>query len=207
MTGGMQMNGNGRRKILLVGVGGQGVLTAARMLGDATLHAGHEVMVGQLHGMAQRGGSVEGSVLIGQGKSAFIERRGADVVLGFEPLETLRALPKMSSRTKVVVNLGRVVPFPLSMQGEAYPDLDQILADLRAAAPSLLAVDGTALLAEQVGAPRSLNILMLGVLASLEILPFDASALWQAVELRTPPRFLKTNQQAFQLGLRAATRP
>jgi indolepyruvate ferredoxin oxidoreductase beta subunit len=203
----MTVNDNGRRKILLVGVGGQGVLTAARMLGDATLHAGHEVMVGQLHGMAQRGGSVEGSVLIGEGESAFVERGGADVVLGFEPLETLRALPRMSSRTKVVVNLGRVVPFPLSMQGEAYPDLDLILDDLRAVTPDLITLDGTTLLTEQVGNPKSLNILMLGVLASLEILPFDAPALWQAVELRTPPRFLKINQQAYELGLRAATRP
>lgn len=203
----MTKNANGRRKILLVGVGGQGVLTAARMLGDATLHAGHEVMVGQLHGMAQRGGSVEGSVLIGRGESAFVERGGADVVLGFEPLETLRALPRMSSRTRVVVNLGRVVPFPLSMQGEAYPDLEQILDDLRAVTCDLITLDGTTLLTEQVGSPRSLNILMLGVLASLDLLPFDASALWQAVELRTPPRFLKTNQQAYELGLRAATRP
>jgi Pyruvate/2-oxoacid:ferredoxin oxidoreductase gamma subunit len=74
-------------------------------------------------------------------------------------------------------------------------------------APDLIALDGTALLTEEVKAPRSLNILMLGVLASLDLLPFDASALWQAVELRTPPRFLKTNQQAFELGLHAATRP
>ncbi|MFH1130352.1 MAG: 2-oxoacid:acceptor oxidoreductase family protein, partial [Pseudomonadota bacterium] len=85
-----------RIKVLIVGVGGQGVLTAAKMLGDAALHAGFGVTVGQLHGMSQRGGSVEAGVLIGEGESSFIEEGAADIVLGFEPLEVLRALPKMS---------------------------------------------------------------------------------------------------------------
>ncbi len=60
-----------RTKVLLVGVGGQGVLTAAQILGGAAHHAGLDVVVGQLHGMSQRGGSVECSVLIGPGKSSF----------------------------------------------------------------------------------------------------------------------------------------
>ena len=78
--------------VLVVGVGGQGTLTAARVLGEAAMAEGLPVRLGQLHGMSQRGGSVESTVLIGPGRSAFLPRRGADVILGLEPLELLREI-------------------------------------------------------------------------------------------------------------------
>jgi indolepyruvate ferredoxin oxidoreductase beta subunit len=193
------MSAPSRFKLLIVGVGGQGVLTAARMLGDAALSQGAEVMVGQLHGMAQRGGSVEASVLFGPGQSSFIADGEADLVLAFEPLEALRALPKMSGRTKVVINLGKVAPFPLSMQGKAYPDLGRIVDSIREVSQDVHQVDGPALL-QKAGSLRSLNIFMLGVLADLDALPFDGEILWQAVQRRSAPRFLEGNQTAFELG-------
>jgi indolepyruvate ferredoxin oxidoreductase beta subunit len=195
----------GRTKILFVGVGGQGVLTAARMLGEAALAAGIEPMVGQLHGMAQRGGSVEASVLLGPGESAFIEAGGADVLVGLEPMEALRALPRLSGRSQVVVNRGAVVPFPLSMRGEAYPDLDAIADQIRAVAPQTLQVEGTALLEQELGHARSLNMLMLGVLAELQLAgPLARDAIFEAMRSRTPPRLLEVNERAFALGEQAA---
>ena len=194
----LAMSGD-RTKILVVGVGGQGVLTVARMLGDAALAAGLDVRVGQLHGMAQRGGSVEALVLLGPGKSTFIGDGEADVVLGLEPLETLRALPRMSPRTCVVLNSGRVVPFTMVRDGTQYPPLEKILDRIRAVAPQPHVVDGPALL-EQAGAPRSLNICLLGALAGQGILPLEEQHLWQAVANRIPAKHLEANRRAYELG-------
>ena len=191
-----------RLRILVVGAGGQGVLTAARILGDAASRSGLEAVLGQLHGMSQRGGSVESTVLIGPGRSSFIEDRGADAVLGLEPLEVLRARRKMSERTKVVTNLGRVVPYTLGLKGQGYPDLQQILAGIRAVTPEVVEVDGPAIV-EAAGGSRCLNIAMVGALAGLDVLPFDDKALWSSVEARCPARYLATNQRAFELGRQA----
>ncbi|MCP4661695.1 MAG: indolepyruvate oxidoreductase subunit beta [bacterium] len=189
-------------RLLLTGVGGQGILTIARSIGDAALTAGREVVVGQLHGMSQRGGSVEATVIIGPGRSSFIADGAADAVLALEPLEALRARPKMSAATRVVVNLGRVIPFTLAQQGREYPDLAWILAEIRAVAPELITVDGPALV-QAAGAARSLNIVMLGALAGLEILPLAGDTLWQAIAGRLPAGHLETNRRAFAGGREA----
>jgi indolepyruvate ferredoxin oxidoreductase beta subunit len=190
-------------RLLIVGVGGQGVLTVARILGDAAVRAGLEVVVGQLHGMAQRGGSVEASVLIGSGiHSSFVEL--ADVVLGFEPLEVLRALPRIGPASRVLVNRGRVVPFPLSMAGEPYPDVDGIVARVREVTPHVVEIDGPGLL-EELGEPRSLNLLMLGALAGLEgLLPLDEPTLRAALERRGGVARREANLRAYEMGRGAA---
>jgi indolepyruvate ferredoxin oxidoreductase beta subunit len=191
-----------RFKLLLVGVGGQGVLTAARFLGEAALHAGHEMSVGQLHGMAQRGGSVECSVLIGPGKSSYIGDGEADAVVGLEPMEVLRALPKMSENTKVLVSLGQVVPFHLAVKGETYPNVDEMLDRVRHTASALYKIDGPAV-ARKTGVPRTLNVVILGAVAGLDILPISEDAIWKAVERRSPSRFIDANRKAFDLGMEA----
>lgn len=190
-------------KLLAVGVGGQGVLTATRFVGEAALALGLDVRLGQLHGMSQRGGSVESTVLVGPGQSSFIPPGEADAVLGLEPLEVLRARPRMSRSTRVIVNLGRVVPYPLAMRGAPYPALEQLLEQVRGVSGEVTPIDGPRL-CEQAGSARALNIVMLGALASLDVLPFDAGPLRSAIERRSPPRFRETNLKAFELGAEAA---
>ena len=186
-----------RLAILVVGVGGQGVLTAGRMLGDAAHAAGLPVVEGQLHGMSQRGGSVECSVLIGSGESSFV--RVADIVVGFEPVETARTLPRIGPRTAVLLNTGRVVPTELSLTGRPYPSLESILAALRAAGTDPVVVDGPSLVGV-AGDRRSLNVVMLGALAGLEILPFGAATLRRAVTRRGRPEVRVANATAFDIG-------
>lgn len=192
-----------RLGILLVGVGGQGVLTAARAIGEAAHGAGLEVRVGQVHGMSRRGGSVEGTVGIGPGESGFLGARTADVVVGFEPLETRRALPRMSRGTRVLCSTGPVVPFGLTLGGGEYPPVERILEEVRRAAAEVREVDGPRV-AREAGLPRALNVVMLGALAALGALPFGEDALWRAVEARCPPRWLEANRRAFLRGGEAA---
>jgi len=189
-------------RLLLVGVGGQGCVTAARVLGDAAVACGLAACIGELHGMSQRGGSVEASVVVGPGHSGMIGPAQADVVLGLEPVETWRALPRMSADTRVVVNSGRIVPALLTQRGASYPPLAEILGYLRSVTPRVHVIDGSTL-ARDAGFPRATNVLMLGALAGLGFLPFGADALCQAVLGRSPERFQADNRAAFALGQQA----
>ena len=193
-----------RLKLLVVGVGGQGALTAARFLGEAALSADLPVIVGQLHGMSQRGGSVECPVLIGPGLSSHIGAGQADVVLGLEPMEVKRALPMLSENTRVVVNRGTIVPFSLAVAGQDYPPIDQIIQSVRDITKEVFEIDGPELVAK-TGLGRTLNVVMLGAVAGLDMLPFDQATLWKAIEKKVPPRFLQANRMAFDLGLNAVT--
>jgi len=187
-----------RLQILLVGVGGQGVLTSARILGAAAHAAGHPVVVGQLHGMSQRGGSVECTVLVGPGESSFL-LGSADVIVAFEPLELLRALPKVGPQTRIVTNDGTITPYALTRDGVDYPDIEELVARVDASAAEVIRVDGPSLVTE-VGEPRTLNFTMLGALVGLGVLPFDGAAFWDAAEQQLPPRYLGPNRKAFDLG-------
>ncbi|NQU66241.1 MAG: 2-oxoacid:acceptor oxidoreductase family protein [SAR324 cluster bacterium] len=189
-----------RFKVLVVGVGGQGVLTVARIMGEAALLSGMNVTVGQLHGMSQRGGAVSSTVIMGPGRTAMINAGQADVVLGFEPLEVMRAIPLMSEKTNVIISKSRVVPFILAMQDKPYPDFENIMAEIEFKTSQIYPVDVTALISK-TGSARSLNFLMLGALAGLGLLPFDHKILWEAVEKRIDPRFLEANRGAFNLAM------
>jgi len=191
-------------KLLVVGVGGQGVLTIGRVLGDAATRAGIPVAVGQLHGMSQRGGSVQATVTMGDGASAFIGAGEADVVLGLEPLEVSRARPSMSARTQVLMSRGRVVPHTLAQRGEAYPDLETLREGVRAITEHLLELDGPAT-AKRAGDARALNTVMLGALAGRDVLPLGAEEIWAALERRCAPRTLDFNRRAFELGREAVS--
>jgi indolepyruvate ferredoxin oxidoreductase beta subunit len=186
-------------QVLLVGVGGQGVLTAAKMLGAAAHRAGLPVVLGQLHGMSQRGGSVECTMRVGPADASFIIGGSADIVVGFEPLEALRTLPVIGARTCVLINRGPLPPLGMTQQGLPYPDRDQLLAPIRAAAGKLLLVDGPSLV-QRIGVSRTLNVLMLGALAGLGLLPLSVEQVWRGVEERSPRRFAEANRQAFDMG-------
>ncbi|MBW2465143.1 MAG: 2-oxoacid:acceptor oxidoreductase family protein [Deltaproteobacteria bacterium] len=197
----MKESSTERFSALLVGVGGQGVLTAAQILGDAAHEAGLNVTVGQLHGMSQRGGSVACTVLIGPGSSSWIIGQ-ADVVLAFEPLEALRALPSIGKRTRVVMNTGVILPPAVLVDAAEYPDQGKIIAHIEGAAGALTLVDGPALVSE-VGEARTLNTILLGALAGLDLLPFGGELLGRVADARLPDRYQERNQRAFELGQRA----
>jgi len=193
-----------RHKILIVGVGGQGVLTAAKLLGEAAHDAGAPVVVGQLHGMSQRGGSVDCTVLLGPGASSYLVG-DADVVVAFEPLEALRATDRIGPATRVLVSTTSVTPNALAKSGDGYPSLDGILARIREATPHVFSIDGPEIV-RKVGLGRALNMAMLGALAGLGVLPFDGEKLWEALAQRCPARYLEANRRAFELGRDAVTR-
>jgi indolepyruvate ferredoxin oxidoreductase beta subunit len=199
-----QENRSGWR-ILIAGTGGQGVLTAARLLCDCLVELGHQVVSGQLHGMAQRGGAVQSSLIIDGGISPVIPDGRADFVVGLEPVETARALPFMSSRTVVYMNTAPVIPFVLAQravlkEGNAeYPDVKHLADNVQAVAPNTFTLDATQC-ALEAGSVKALNMVMLGCLLGSGGLPCTAGDFWSIASSRMPQTLKETNTKAFSKG-------
>ncbi len=190
-------------RILIVGVGGQGVLSAARHIGQADLDHGLEARIGQIHGLSQRGGSVESTVVLGPGSTGFVSMGQADVLLALEPLEALRALARVHGETLALVNRATVIPFSQTLAGASYPPVDGLLGGLAGVAGRVYGLDATAL-ASETGSPRSLNAAMLGTLCGLDCLPLAAAALRQSLAGAGRPAFHPMNLAAFDAGLATA---
>ncbi len=186
-------------RILFTGVGGQGVLSAGRWVGDAAAASGMDVVIGQIHGMSQRGGSVQASVALGGARSPEIPRGMADVLVAFEPMEGARALDRISRRTTAIINTRHLLPASLQAAGRPYPPLPSLIGPIEEVAGRVIAVDATAI-AEEAGSPRSLNVVALGMLAGTGLLTFPAEALLQAILSGGLPAFAEVNRRAFELG-------
>jgi len=191
----------GAFRIFFTGVGGQGTLLATRLVGEAALEAGIPVLMSEVHGMAQRGGVVESSVALGSATSPMIADGEADIVMAFEPLEAARALTKCNPKTVVVTGTTPIPPFAVIIGQALYPDLDSLYATVEPQVGSFIRVDADAL-ARSVGAQRSSNVVMIGVLAGLGILPLSKTCFEQALKLIIPQRLLEPNQRAFEAGYR-----
>lgn len=192
-------------RILLTGVGGQGVMSAGRWIGEACAGLDMPVVVGQVHGLSQRGGSVQASVVIGGALSAEIPEGMADALVALEPMEGTRALASVSGRTTAIVNIRPLLPGSLQSAGKPYPPIDSLIDPIRETAGSTLAIDATAM-AEEAGSPRALNVVALGMMAGLDLLPFPGHRLLDTILDAALPVFADINRKAFQLGREAAAR-
>ena len=197
-----------KRRILIAGTGGQGVITAARLLADFFVQHGQQVVSSQLHGMAQRGGAVQSAVMVNCGIGPALPAGGADLVLGLEPVETARALPFISAQTTVFMNSVPVVPYILSQRyvlGEGaarYPSLEELRSHIRAATSRLLTLDATAL-AKQAGSIKTLNLVMLGCLFGSGLLGAAAEDFRDALPGLVPTKLVEINRAAFLSGVAA----
>jgi indolepyruvate ferredoxin oxidoreductase beta subunit len=179
------------------------VLLASEVLAEVASLAGHDVKKSEVHGMAQRGGSVVSHLRFGaQVFSPLIPRGGADYLVSFERLETLRYLDSLHAGSLVLVNNQRILPLPVSVGKAAYPD--DVEGRLQAAGVRALFVDGQAL-AAAAGNAKAVNAVILGALAAL--MGF-APGLWEeALRHQVPARLLEVNLRAFALGRESHGKP
>ena len=157
----------------------------------------------EIHGMAQRGGVVESAIVFGKATSSIISDGEADILLGFEPSETLRALNRCSKDTKVITNTATLPPFTVSIGKGVYPEVENIKELLKDKCASLVAIDAMAL-AKEAGSPMSVNIVLLGALIESGSLGFTKENVIEAIKRRTKKAFLDKNLNAFELGFKAA---
>ena len=190
-------------RLIVVAVGGQGNLLAAKVLGEAALVAGVTVNMSEIHGMAQRGGVVESAIVLGDARSNLIADGEADILLGFEPSETLRALNKCHSGTVVITNLAPTPPFTVSIGKGTYPDLVKAQSLIAGKTKQLIAFDALSL-AKQAGSTMALNMVLLGALMQTNLLPLTAEQVKETIRTKTKAAFVEANLNAFDLGFAAA---
>ncbi len=190
-------------RIVFVGVGGQGNLLSSRVLGEAAMASGMPVNVSEVHGMAQRGGVVESAVVMGGAMSPIVSNGEADVLIGFEPSETLRAMEKCFRETTVITNVNPLIPFTVAVGRGAYPDIKTALELVRKKVKRLIALNADAL-AQQAGSAQSVNIVMLGALAQSKAVPVSVDRFQEALHKVLPQKLVDINLRAFDLGYDAA---
>jgi indolepyruvate ferredoxin oxidoreductase beta subunit len=190
------------QRIVNVGVGGQGNLLASNLIGMACVDSGLPVMVSEIHGMAQRGGVVESAVIIGEVKSPLVSDGEADILVSFEPVETLRLLGKTNKDTLVISNNRPLPPFTVAIGAAQYPDTGAELAKVAKRVGRLISFDGQAL-AEKAKNPLSLNMVMLGALFAAGDLAVPVKSIKKMIRQNTKKAFVDSNLKAFDYGFNA----
>ncbi len=190
-------------RLIIVAVGGQGNLLASKVLGEAALISDVPVCMSEIHGMAQRGGVVESAMVFGDAKSPIISDGEADVLLGFEPSETLRAMSKCNKNTKVITNLAPLPPFTVAIGNGVYPEIETIKSLIKERTPDITAFDALKL-AKKAGSPMTMNIVLVGALIKKQVLPMSRQSVEQAIKTKTKKAFTDMNLTAFDLGFKAA---
>lgn len=183
------------KNIMIVGVGGQGTLLTSRILGGLAISAGYDVKLSEVHGMAQRGGSVVTFVRYGEDVAEPIVEEGqADVIIAFERLEALRYAHFLKKDGALVVNDWRIDPMPVVIGAAKYPE--NIIENL-AKEHKVYTVNATEE-SKKLGNPRVFNLIVLGVAA--QHMDFTREQWYQVIENTVPPKTIEINKRAFDTG-------
>ena len=182
--------------VMIVGVGGQGSLLASKLLGAVLVNEGYDVKVSEVHGMSQRGGSVETYVRFGDKVySPIIAKGEADYILSFEKLEAARFSEYLKEGGEIIVNTQEIDPMPVITGAATYPE--NILEELKEKGVKIEDFDALKV-AKQAGSAKAVNIVLLARLAKRFAISYDK---WlEAIEKTVAPKFVEMNKKAFELG-------
>ena len=191
-----------KKDIILAGVGGQGILSIATVIGSAALRQELHLKQAEVHGMSQRGGDVQSHLRISSDTihSDLIPRGGADLIISLEPMEALRYQPWLAKEGWIITNTTPLVNIP------NYPDMEAVRASL-AKLPNVIAIDVDAI-AKEAGSPRSANMVLLGAAASV-LGMLDPDKLRDGIRsvfMRKGQEIVDANINAFDAGLASAVK-
>ena len=192
----MASNDNNNYSIYISGVGGQGIIKTSVIIGEAAMLEGYDVVMSEIHGMSQRGGSVSTELKIGNFKSSIVEESKADLILAFEPIEVLRGLNKANKDTTLIFNTFPIVPSTLTQTGETYPEIDE--DNFKSVYP--LEANG---LAKDAGSILSLNMVLLGACVANDDFPLSKETVETAMKNNLAPKFHEMNLKAIENGYNA----
>ncbi len=184
----------------MTGVGGQGTLTATTLLARVALDQGLQVVAGEVHGMAQRGGVVESVVLLGGWLSPKLGHGEADVIMGFEPLETLRALPYLAPNGKIFSSTDPLAPVSVNLGNETYPTIDDAKKAIYAKCADTVFIPCRSL-GLKAGSIQAGNTTLLGAICAAKILPFGSEAIEEGIKKYFAPKIVDANIKALHLGM------
>jgi len=187
---------NGVKNVIICGTGGQGILLASEVLCSAAWRAGYDVKKSEVHGMAQRGGSVSSHVRFGKKvHSVLVEKGAADMVLAMEKMEALRWAEYLSPGGKLIVCDLRIDPMTVNTGQAEYPDVNRMIEDTGVPCLMMPVLD----IARELKNLRVVNVILLG--AASKLLPEIPEKNWfDAIEERVPRKALEVNLEAFRRG-------
>ncbi len=191
--------------IIIAGVGGQGNVLAAQLIGNAALEEGFHVNIGEVYGAAQRGGPVMSHIRFSREKkpSFLVPEGNANVILGLEPVETLRVGAKyLNTETTVIINPRPVHSIDVISGAADYPPIEQVIKTLKELTKKLMIVDAYEL-AIRAGDSLAMNVVMIGAIAGSGLIPIKKDAFLDAIKTRIPERVLELNLKAFEFGFDA----
>jgi indolepyruvate ferredoxin oxidoreductase beta subunit len=181
--------------IMIVGIGGQGTILASNILGEACMIEGRSVRGAETHGMAQRGGSVESHVRIDGKFGPLIAPGTADLLIGFDMLESLRYSHFLKPEGRIVLSRRMVIPTSVFVQGLAIPSEEDVIKKLSRFDLCLIDADKIAL---EAGSVLTANVVMLG--AASHHIPLAETSLVSAVQRLVPQKTIEVNTRAFAMG-------
>ncbi len=182
--------------IMIVGVGGQGTLLASRIIGNVAINSSYDVKLSEIHGMAQRGGSVVSSIKMAEKVySPIIEKGEADIILAFEELEALRWLDYLAPAGRMIINKQQILPASVLTGQADYPE--GVLEKIRVSTDNIISIDALSV-ARECGTTRAVNTVLIGILARL--LDFPKEKWLASLENLIPERYLEANLKAFETG-------
>lgn len=182
--------------IMIVGVGGQGTLLASKILGIVAMKKSYDVKVSEVHGMAQRGGSVVTYVKFADKVySPIIEKGEADIILAFEQLEAMRWIDYLKNNGKIIINKQKIDPMPVIIGKAKYPE--NIVEKIKGVVKNTVTVEALPI-AKECGNIKAVNVVLIGVLArSTEI---EKEVWLEAIREVVPQKMLDVNIKAFEAG-------
>ncbi|WP_054840961.1 indolepyruvate oxidoreductase subunit beta [Thermococcus peptonophilus] len=187
--------------IVITGVGGQGILTAANLLGWAALRAGYKVRVGEVHGMSQRFGSVIAYVRFGENVyGAMVPEGKADVILSFEPVEALRYINYLKKGGLVFTNARPIPPVQVSMGLATYPTLEEMKKIVEEDFGGKFMAFDAEKLAMEAGNIVTTNVVLIGALSQTPGFPLSEELIKEVIRISVPPKTVDVNMKAFELG-------
>ncbi|RAP46795.1 MAG: indolepyruvate ferredoxin oxidoreductase subunit beta [Methanosphaera sp. rholeuAM74] len=185
--------------IYICGIGGQGIIKTSIVIGETALNTGKNVVMSEIHGMSQRGGVVSTELKIGDDYSPIIPKGASDLILAFEPIEALRALEKSSKDTVLVVNTKKVLPATINQQDVDYPDIDEVLDELKSKFSKVYAINANKI-ALKAGHPLSMNMAMVGAATAISSFPLDKDDVIETMKNNLPKKSIEINLKAFEDG-------
>jgi len=187
--------------VIIAGVGGQGILFSSRVITRAALDSGLNFVQSEVHGLAQRYGSIKTEIRIGRDVvSPLIMEGTLDLLVAMEPIEALRYAGYITDRTSIVMNTHLVAPIGAYLERKRIPTVDEILEALRSLGPRRLEPLNAVEVAERAGDIVVTNSVLLGAVDALNVLPFPEGALRRALEREAPERYRDLNLRAFDMG-------
>ncbi len=189
-------NNNNDYSMYICGVGGQGIIKTSIIIGEAAMNQGLNVIMSEIHGMSQREGSVSTQLKIGDYNSPLLSEHTADMLLSFEPIETIRAIKKANKNTKIIINTTPIIPYS---QNKKYPNVDNLISILKDNYKNTQPIDGNKL-ALNAGNTLSLNMVMLGAAIADNNFPISKNNIIESMKNNLNPKFHKINLNAIEKG-------